>query len=388
MAQVVGTESVAVAILCAGRVAGRFVVAHPDGGAWVRGEGDGLLFYQVYVLVGVVGLPLTAEVKLVVRLAWETDDVGLRGMTVHIVEVRVVSVVVLPVLVGIVVATLRVTVVVVPQELVGVLLVAYGFGIGRGWGDGVGERSLVDTGDGVTIIVLGLCETAVICYLAQPVLVAVLRARVVVAAAAATVEVGELTLVLCAHNLGCERQADGLPALCHVNVAGGATLVPHTLAAGHRVFDGAVEVVLVYEEVVGRSGVARAAGIPHDAVAAHLVDVGKPVHTAVALAALAILRLLQAVGHGRVGRGSGISGSGCRLRYVDEQVVRDVVVYEVEQTVVIEQWRIPGTLAAGHVLIAVGGDALALVAVGHVVVAREVDGRQAYEGFARAVLRL
>ena len=75
--------------------------------------------------------------------------------------------------------------------------------------------------------------------------------------AAATVEVGYLTLVLSSNELSSERQADRLPTLGNVNIAVRYTLIPHARSIIEVVSDRTEEVALVNQQVVvGSSEVA------------------------------------------------------------------------------------------------------------------------------------
>ena len=65
----------------------------------------------------------------------------------------------------------------------------------------------------------------------------------------------DFTLVLRGNELSLKWQADGLPSLRSINITVGYALVPHALTIIHCIADGAVEVLLVNEQMVFRSGI-------------------------------------------------------------------------------------------------------------------------------------
>ena len=67
---------------------------------------------------------------------------------------------------------------------------------------------------------------------------------------AATVEVGDLTLLLSSNQFGSEWQADSLPSLGEVNEEVWVTLIPHALTSTEGIADRTVEVLLIYQQVV------------------------------------------------------------------------------------------------------------------------------------------
>ena len=212
------------------------VVADTDGGGRTRDEGDDLLVELVDAGIGVLGNERSAEVELIVGSTGEADDVRRCVCKRRIAPVLARATIVVLVGVGILVIARELAVVVVPEERVGDVL-----GFARCGG-------IVEVGS--QHIWFGRCRDAATQF-AQPVFVTYLRASV--AHLATAVEVGYLALLTGGYEFRCERHADALPALgqgidelCGLGLA----LVPHVLAAGELILDGAVEVLPVHEEMV------------------------------------------------------------------------------------------------------------------------------------------
>ena len=136
-------------------------------------------------------------------------------------------------LIGILVGILAITVlvIVVPEEGIGIFLAARS-----------DKRYIESTFQRRSILLLQAVQ------LTEPVFMACY---------AALIEVRQLTLLLCGHQLCCERQADNIPARIVMQcIALRLTLIPHAVVRVEGVSNRCIELLLVYQVVVGQSLIA------------------------------------------------------------------------------------------------------------------------------------
>ena len=307
-----------------------------------------------------LSLELTAEVELIIRAARQAEDIGCasRQQRIGCVVARRAVVLLIGVVVGIL--PVGVLIVVVPKEGV-----AHRLGRTR-------CRRIEEVGLGHKGRALFLdCPK-----LAQPILMADLRAGSVLAGLTAAVEVRDLTLRVGGHKLGGERQADALPSAVEVNIflEAGPALIPHQVAGIEGVSHRRIEVLLVHEQMIVGGG-----QVALYQVAVNKIDV--LAHQSVA-AGIAVVRFIYGIdevcGQHTVGLTVDIAVACCR-RSINQEVLRLVTVTDACQTVVVEQRRVePATVQAQLV----GARCMAFL------MTVKVDGGQAGISLFRAVNRV
>ena len=343
----------------------QFVVADRNGDARLGSEDDFLLTESRDFFMRVLGIEGATEVELIVAVARQTDDIGRSCRTVRIAAVDVLILVVrLLVLILVHIPITVITVIVIPEEGIGIVLLRR---------TGIRLRHVGDEGMSVS----RRDRTAL--ELTQPVLMT---------RSAAIVEVGDLTLVGRRHQLGAERQADSLPALLLVDKVIGSALVPHAVITAEGVLDRTVEVVTVDEHMVERGIQFAAAAIDQMTVDASDVISRQRIDSAV-FSLHARRRISLLLDHLRL----------CEVRRQDCSVIRDGISrnslgrsghWRVHQQVP----RLVGISHAGEADRSVEDrtveDAIGIegLAVALVVIAREVDGRHARVGLVLSVGRL
>ena len=172
------------------RLAARqFIVADGNGGAWVRSEGDHLWAFQfANRRIRDSRFEVAAKVELVVCLTREAYDIRSCSLAVAIVRIVMSLTIVFLIEVAVAVLPLILRVIVIPEEGVRVML-----WITAGNGCGIVKHRLIDIA----------FDRSSGSEFPQPVLMALLRT--LVALGAATIEVGDLTLILRGDQFGGER---------------------------------------------------------------------------------------------------------------------------------------------------------------------------------------